>query len=383
MASKFEEALTKAIEDGTAAGAAAIAVDKTGSALSCSSTLLTTICILQCVERGAFALDDPVSKTLKEFETCTIITGMDGDKPIIEPSPRCPTLRELLTHSSGCTYTAMHPILSEYWTKHLGREPDVVNNNVIYQHSNPLVFAPGTAWAYGCGVDWAGVMVERVSGQRLEAYMKEHIFDPLSMPLSTFHPTRNPDFMAKLAIRPMRHPETGKLVPDTTGTYPIIDPDDDLGGAGLYSSAPQYIKVLASLLANDGRLLTPNSRAELLRPCLSPEAEAVLNMALSGPFAPFLAPGYSVAGEKAGKGGEEVHYSYAIGGGVVVNEGGIGGLADPGLVYWSGLPNCNWFIDVERGVAGVYIAHLMPAGDKPTQDLYRAWHEAVYKMVGQ
>lgn len=297
---------------------------------------------MQLVEQGKLALDEPVSTVLEEFKSCNILTAMDGATPVTEPSPRCPTLRELLTHSSGLGYGAMHPLLSEYWNKHLGREPDVSNNNILYQHSLPLVFAPGSAWNYGSGCDWAGVMVERVTSLRLEAYMQRHIFTPLNMPLSTFHPTRNEAFLAKLAVRPMRDPASGKLVRDVTGTYPMIDPDDEMGGAGLYSSADQYIAVLTSLLANDGKLLSPKTRAELMRPCLSAEAKTALNAAMASPFKVFLAPGYDAAGEPMGAAQQAVEYDYAVGGAVIVNEGGIKGVADRNMFYWSGLPNCNW-----------------------------------------
>ena len=305
--------------------------------------LITAIACLQLVENGVLSLDGPVDAVLDEFKTCSIITGFDtaSNTATTEAAPRCPTLRELLTHSSGCGYTAMDPLLTQWWAS-LGRTPDVVNNNITYSHSGPLLFAPGTAWMYGCGHDWAGQMVARASGLSLEEYLRRHVFEPLGMHSTTFHPTRHPEIMARMTSKPMRNAATGRLEPDVSGMYPIIDPEDDFGGAGLYSSAADYVRVLGSLLRDDGALLSPAMRSELFRPCLSRDAERRLHEVLQGPFWPFLAPGYCAAGDAAGGDGGGVRYNYAPGGNVIVNDAGLPGVADRGTLYWAGFPNSNW-----------------------------------------
>ena len=50
----------------------------------------------------------------------------------------------------------------------------------------PLAFQPGTAWEYGIGIDWLGVLIEKISGKRLERYFQDHIFGPLGMTDTTF-----------------------------------------------------------------------------------------------------------------------------------------------------------------------------------------------------
>jgi CubicO group peptidase (beta-lactamase class C family) len=383
--------------------------------------LITATATLQLVSQGKLSLDEPVSTYLSAtvFTNPQILTAYDTttSTPTLEPAPRAPTLRELLTHSSGITYHEMHPLLGAYWSQTLKRGARL-NDSISYSFgSNPLVFSPGEGWLYGAGLDWTGQIIEAVTGQRLHDYFAQHIFAVLpdlhgaqdkGMQSTTFTPMQRPDLLARLSVRPMRDPDSGKLVKDTTSLMPVRDAEDDWGGSGLFSTANDYVRVLRSLLLDDGKLLASKWRDELLRPegNLSAEATAALEQVTNGPFGAFLTPGYCVGGEKQGKGGEAVRYSYGLGGCTVVNEGGIEGLADKGLMFWSGFPNCHWvsfksggssfgllwegranlgfaqFIDQGRGIAGVYAAHLLMPGDVPTSALFRQWHEAIYAMVG-
>lgn len=307
--------------------------------------LVTAIASLQLVEQGLLKLDEPISNVLSEFKETTVLTAYDEatNTPTTEPAPRAPTLRELLTHSSGTVYALMHPLLGAYLTHHLGRPASATNNNITYSHSHPSAFAPGTSWSYSPGLEWAGIAVAQVSqSDNLSDYIQRHIFEPLGMNSSTFHPTRRPEIMARMTHMPMRDPTSGKLVPNTSGMWPIIDPEDDFGGAGMYSCASDYIKLLTSLLLNDGKVLKPETVDNVLfRPCLSAESKAAMNGMFAGPFASFLAPGYPIASDA-------VVYDYAPGGAVLVN--GAKGLAGKGTLYWAGLPNSDWVSSSTRRV---------------------------------
>lgn len=317
-----------------------------GSLLT-ASKLLTAIACLQCVERGQLSLDEPVSDILPEYASPQIFTGVDEttNEPIYKPAPRAPALREILTHTSGMGYTTMHPLLQQ-WCTAVGKAPDITFRSVKESHSNPLVFAPGTGWAYGSGIDWAGKLVERVyNNQRLGAYMKQHILDPLGMTSSTFHPLNEGDGALKerLVQRPMRDPGSGKLIGDLSGLHPLLDDrEDDFGGSGLYSCAEDYVEVVKSLLLNDGRLLGRETVEMLFTPGLSKVTRDAQRQALDSPFAAALIPGLPKVGERRGAGGQAVEYEFALGGNVIVNEGGVGGFADKGCLYWSGVANSQW-----------------------------------------
>ena len=120
----------------------------------------------------------PLIKSVKVLE------GFDaGGVPRLR-DPRGPvTLRHLLTHTSGYGYDIFNPDIRRY--------VEIVGLPSIMSRKNgslrvPLLFDPGTGWEYGIGIDLAGKVVETVTGQSLEAYFRQHIFEPLGMRDTSF-----------------------------------------------------------------------------------------------------------------------------------------------------------------------------------------------------
>lgn len=127
----------------------------------------------------------------------------------------------------------------------------------------PLVFEPGQAWKYGCFMDWAGRMVERVNDMSLQAYMEKNLWRPLGIKGMTFYLQQRPDLAARRPEMSMRDPGgNGKAVHTTMPAW-VEDVHDALGDLGVYSSAEGYLKVLHSLLADDGKLFKAEA-AELV-----------------------------------------------------------------------------------------------------------------------
>ncbi|KAL8786657.1 MAG: hypothetical protein Q9195_008111, partial [Heterodermia aff. obscurata] len=118
---------------------------------SCTK-LLTSIAALQCVERGLLNLDDDVSDILHEFRELQLLDG------------------HLLTHTSGLAYDHLAPSLAR-WQKSRGRRIGQ-GKTVQEKYAYPLLYEPGSAWSYGAGIDWAGLMVERVNACSLAEYME-------------------------------------------------------------------------------------------------------------------------------------------------------------------------------------------------------------------
>ena len=97
-----------------------------------------------------------------------------------------------------------------------------------------MIFEPGTGWVYGCGIDWAGRVVEILSKQSLESFMQTHIFSPLQMNFTTFHPEHVPSSTSRQQTLGFRGHSTGELTP---GNNPWAYPAKDCcGGVGLYST---------------------------------------------------------------------------------------------------------------------------------------------------
>lgn len=394
----FQTTIEKAVADKRIAGGAAIVVDRSGREIikqafgktstssnarpftfdttfwiASSTKLLTSICALKCVEQGHFKLDDDIALVLPQWKDPKIITGVDDDgKPKLVPAKEKLTLRRLLTHSSGMTYPDMSPLIISYRNAN-GLEIDSLKADKINDYYlNPLIFEPGSAWAYGPSIDWAGQMVEKVSGLKLGEYMKKNIFEPVGMKYSSMDPVGNEAVESRLTGRVGRDAETGLVGEEKSGMCKVQNRDDHHGGSGVYSCAEDYIKVLTSLLLDDGRLLAKGGDMikELFRPQL--EHPAAFTAACQHEiFGAFFAPGLPR--------GPETSWDYALGGAVVARE--IPGQANKGTLFWSGYANNYWFIDREAGVAGCYSSWILPAGDAQTGAMFRALQEAALKQI--
>ena len=140
---------------------------------------VTSVAAMQLVEQGRVGLRQPLGTLVPKLADLQVLEGFAEDgQPRLRPARRQLTLHDLLTHTSGFVY--------EMWNAGLRRYVQVTGKPGSGSGLNaglemPLAFDPGERWEYGIGIDWAGKVVEAVSGQTLGAYFAEHIFAPLGM----------------------------------------------------------------------------------------------------------------------------------------------------------------------------------------------------------
>lgn len=242
-----------------------INLDSTFWGFSCTK-LLTTIAVLQCVENGLIGLDDPVDGVLPELREPDIITPEPDGSFKLTPAKNKITLRHLVTHTSGLSYDAMHPILVA-WRNSRGEAPQVMSGKIPEAYALPLLFEPGSSWVYGAGLDWAGLLVERLNNIRLAGYMHKRLFWPLSLDRSTFRPTTRPDVRENLAQMWSRS-DTGDLTP-VPSPYPL-QARNDSGGMGLITSTSDFVAILHDLLKDKPVLLKKETVAEMFIPQFEP-----------------------------------------------------------------------------------------------------------------
>ncbi|KAL6404561.1 beta-lactamase [Ilyonectria robusta] len=331
-----------------------ITLDSNFWGFSCTK-LLTTICVLQCVERSLIGLDDDVGSVLPELAHPNIISATSEGSFELTPAKGNITVRQLLTHTSGLSYDAMHPLLVA-WRKSRGEPPLVMSGKVDEAFSLPLLFEPGSGWVYGAGLDWAGVLVERINGStKLADYTEEYVFKPLGLERSTFHLSTRPDISASLA-QMWNRTETGELIP-IPSPYPV-DARDDSGGMGLITSTADFIRLLRDLLQDTPVLLKPETVSEMFTAQFeqgSPQYGGLLEQELTG--------------DDTGRPG----IAFGLGGLVVQNE--VPNLPAKTLT-WNGMPNIGWFVSRERGLGAVYVSQVLPAGDPKSVDLLgEFWRE--------
>ncbi|MCH2187807.1 beta-lactamase family protein, partial [Myxococcota bacterium] len=136
-------------------------VDTVG-AIHSMTKAVTGAAAMQMVERGELSLDAPASRVIPWLGEVHVLDGFEPDgSPRTREPKSLPTLRQLLTHTSGFVY--------EIWNENDARWRSVTGTPSFFSvtHASlkvPLAFDPGTHWEYGIGIDWVGQMIEAVSG---------------------------------------------------------------------------------------------------------------------------------------------------------------------------------------------------------------------------
>lgn len=327
--------------------------------LGSATKFLTSIALLQCVEAGLLGLDEPIDRVLPELKRKEILERVDGSALTTRPSTTAITARHLLTHMSGLGLWFIHPLLMKWKTSGHANESSRLTERFDY----PLIFEPGQGWAYGVGLDWAGVAVSRLHGGiTLEAYMTENIWKRVgrSAPYPTFHVSRHPEYEARLVRTAERVVPSGGLKP-SSGKQFCAHLDDDEGGAGLSVTMADYVAVLQDLVSDSPRLLRPETVSIMFEPQLA-AGSAAHDMLLQ------LRPAWDlVTGPIKGE-----HVNHGLGG--VVLTGETPEIAQPkNILCWGGSPNVVWFMCRERGVAGFFATQLSPFGDATVKELVNAW----------
>ncbi|KAL1956551.1 hypothetical protein VTO42DRAFT_7022 [Malbranchea cinnamomea] len=341
-----------------------VTVDTTMWVASCTK-LMTTIAVLQCVEKGLIDLDEDIGRILPEYAEPDLLYEFDEktEQPKFRKAKKKITMRHLLTHSSGLAYDAFEPALMRL--QQVRNQKTSTLDGDMSKLVFPLVFEPGEGFAYGVGIDWAGKAVERVNGNiRLGDYMKKHIWEPLGMTKTTFRLDENEAVRNSLAKMSLKTPE-GKVVASPTAGW-TKKPVDDIGGAGSYSCASDYIKMLISILKNDGKLLKPETVETMFQPHL--EDRSHLRRVLSFPE---IYAGFS-SGLPAAK-----EFDWGLGGALAMEE--TPGQRSRGTLTWGGLPNLYWWIDRQRGTCGILAMQLLPFFDPDAISLYSELEKMVWK----
>src|SRR5215467_4081570 len=218
---------------------------------------ITSVAAMQLVEQGKLSLEGPVPNIDPALGSPQVLEGFDASgAPRLRPAKRPITLRHLLTHTSGFCYEQWDANMVKY-VKASGM-PSTATGKVAALRM-PLVSDPGDKWEYSISIDWAGRLVESVSGQTLDAYFRDKIFAPLGMKDSGY--VTSDEQRARQARVHQRQPD-GALVSQPLETP--FTPEFWSGGGPLYSTGRDYLTFLQALLHGGGhngaRILKPGDR---------------------------------------------------------------------------------------------------------------------------
>lgn len=253
----------------------------------------------------------------------------------------------------------------------------------------PLKFTPGQGWYYGTALDWAGQVVEKVTGQVLGEYMTEHIFKPLGMDDTGFRrDTLDPRVRDRTVPTSRRDAETGELVSGDESFSAPASPRVYSGGAGLHTTAADHAKLLQALLkslaGDEGALLWKETVGEMFRPQLTGVQKQWLEF-ITGMFREGFVSEFQ----------EGMPVDHGISG--VINMEDEPGKRRKGSMMWSGVYNGHWvsgelpawmpltclltvmqFVDPESGIGATFITNILPHPDVTVNKIWDALERVVY-----
>lgn len=235
-----------------AASGAAMTRDTIFRAFSMTKPV-TGVAMMLLYEQGKWLPSDPIAKYIPEFAHLKVCKGVDGaGNMILEDPIHPPTMKELMTHTAGFVYGFFGntPVDKEY------QKTGVMQSKSLQEFIGklakiPLAYQPGTKWVYSVSMDIQGYIIEKLSGQMLPDFMRDHIFKPLGMKDSGFFV---PADKRGRFVTIYRSNEKGEVVPAPGfgGDY-AEQPTMASGGGGMVTTAEDYFRI-AEMLANGGEL---------------------------------------------------------------------------------------------------------------------------------
>ena len=246
--------------------------------IASQSKAITSLAVMMLFEEGKFLLDEPVSKYIPEFKNPRVLVNFNekDSSYFTEPAKSEPTIRQLLTHTSGVDYAGIgNKEFKAIFAKAgvpsgIGNHQGLLADKMKILAKLPLKHHPGERYTYGLNSDVLGYLVEIWSGMSLDQFFKTRIFTPLGMNDTYFYlPTEKHNRLVTLyetrdgkLVKP-----TGKIYDGVTPEYPTLAGTYYSGGAGLSSTVEDYAKFLQLFLNGgvyNGKRLLSRKTVELM-----------------------------------------------------------------------------------------------------------------------
>jgi CubicO group peptidase (beta-lactamase class C family) len=316
---------------------------------------VTSVAFMMLVEQGLVALDDPVARVVPELANVGVYAGGGGSVPFATRPVAAPMrMIDLLRHTSGLTYgfqnrsnvdAAYRAARIEEW-----RGEHDLDSFVRVLGTLPLEFSPGEGWTYSVSTDVLGLVVERVSGMKLDAFFAERIFAPLGM-VDTFFQVPA-DKADRLADCYAMHPDKGMVMFDRGADSLWLTPARFLsGGGGLVSTIADFHRFCRMLLdggALDGaRLLAPKTIALM-----------TTNHLPGGRDLASLSTSMFSEATNAGVG-------FGLGFAMTIDPAQTLLPGSPGEYHWGGMFSTAFFIDPVERLIMLFMTQLAPSSAWP------------------
>ena len=317
---------------------------------------IVSAALMMLWEQGAFQLDDPISKAFPAFCEAKVHVEGEGEAMRTEPAASPVTYRQVLSHTAGFTYGGLleqvgapgsgDPVDAAYKALRIRRDPAEDLDAFMEKLAQaPLKYQPGTRWMYSLATDVAGALVERLSGRRLDVFLREEIFEPLEMKDTGFSVPE--DARDRFAACYGRDGDTRLKLVDDPEKSPFLQPPVFLsGGGGLVSTLEDYGRFCEMLRcggALDGeRIISPRT-LDLMTANHLPDGGDLASLALDS-FSETLPAGV----------GFGLGFASTL-------DGVAAGSPCEDDFYWGGAASTIFWVDPIEDLHVVFLTQLMPS----------------------
>jgi len=316
---------------------------------------ITSVGLMMLYEEGRFQLDDPVHRFIPSWQNLRVFVG--GNYPTFKTAPveRPMTIRDLLSHTSGLTYGFMERTNVDAAYRKLDvadqtRSGYTLQDMVDTLAELPLEFSPGTRWNYSVATDVIGHLIEVISGQRLDAYLRARILEPLGMRDTGF--VLEDEQAARFAANYERQGDGSLKMIDNPEQSSYRKRSFFSGGGGLLSTAPDYFR-FTSMLQNMGELdgvrLLGRKTVELMTMNHLPGGQDLTDLAQAGMF---TETAYAGVG-------------FGLGFSVQQSPARAQILGSAGEFAWGGAASTAFWIDPAEDLIVIFMTQLMPSSSYP------------------
>ena len=303
-----------------------------------NTKLITSCAALLLFEEGRFKLDDPIERFMPQLANRRVLRPGATTLDDAEPAHGSITIRHLMSHSSGLSYGLFDPgtpLFNAYQARKMLNPLTPLSEMIDALADLPLLYHPGTAWAYSVATDVLSRLVEVISGQPFDAFIKSRILDPLGMVDTGFVvPAKDRSRFAAYysgadLLAPMKPGLTRRDNLPYPGAYLLALPRLS-GGGGLVSTLPDMVALIRSLLPGGKTLLKPDT----IRLMMTNQLPANTWIRFQG------------VGELPGRG-------FGLAGAVIARPSPFDHAAAEGEFYWGGVAGTQWWISPAANMAGL------------------------------